>query len=99
MAVALQQSHICFAVLHLSRHHQALPLLAGLATSGPCSAVCSEAPHQIEICNRREDARFLYKRFPADIRIDPEVSASFQLLQRLWNKDYQVNVCVALHST
>ncbi len=38
----------------------------------------------------REDARFLYKRIPADARNDTDVSASFQLLQRLWNKDYQV---------
>ena len=38
----------------------------------------------------REDARFLYKRFPPDCKDDPEVSASFQLLRRLWNKDYQV---------
>ena len=47
-------------------------------------------------CNGREDARFLYKRFPAEVRNEPEVSASFQLLQRLWNKDYQVFGCVII---
>lgn len=38
----------------------------------------------------REDARFVYKRTPEDIRqSSPELAAAFALLQRLWVKDYQ----------
>lgn len=39
---------------------------------------------------RREDARFLYKRTPDNIKQgSPELQAAFGLLQRMWVKDYQ----------
>ena len=38
----------------------------------------------------REDARFLYKRIPDEIRQSaPELPAAFEVLQRLWVRDYQ----------
>ncbi|KAL4457406.1 hypothetical protein ABPG75_012271 [Micractinium tetrahymenae] len=52
-------------------------------------------PHALHLlahvyAGRLEDARFLYKRTPENIRQgSPELAAAFALLQRLWVKDYQ----------
>lgn len=46
----------------------------------------------------REDARFLWKRTPPAMKRNAELQRTFELLQRLWNKDYQVLISYILHT-